>query len=220
MSSGRRWEVSPRAFRKDGHKEQTHRYLGYLAFLADYQSGGHRGLCRSAPRENLCGNAKVRETFTDLMVPVPTAKEVKETGCVPIIQKLLEERLKFEELDAECLVNCDICQSKNLKSENGVNVHLLQHPCFCLKRITFNIDEKMDFTKEKTPVQIDEGLRIGGYEYELYHTIIQTGKWSLLCYRKEVRAYTKRRPGLVYYKFYSIPTQVCAWCSTFPDQAS
>ena len=34
----------------------------------------------------------------------------------------------------------------------------------------------MDFTKEKTPVQIDEGLRIGGYEYELYHTIIQTGK--------------------------------------------
>ena len=33
-----------------------------------------------------------------------------------------------------------------------------------------------DFTKEKTPVKIDEGLWIGSYKYELYHTIIHTGK--------------------------------------------
>jgi ubiquitin carboxyl-terminal hydrolase 35/38 len=33
-----------------------------------------------------------------------------------------------------------------------------------------------DFTKEKTPVKIDEGLWIGGYEYELYNTIIHSGK--------------------------------------------
>ena len=37
------------------------------------------------------------ETFTALGVPVPTTKEVKQTGCVPAIQKLSEERLKFYE---------------------------------------------------------------------------------------------------------------------------
>ena len=37
------------------------------------------------------------ETFTALGVPMPTTKEVKETGCVPAIQKLSEERLKFYE---------------------------------------------------------------------------------------------------------------------------
>ena len=37
-------------------------------------------------------NVRVREeTFTDLVLQVPTAKEVKETGCVPTMQKLLEE---------------------------------------------------------------------------------------------------------------------------------
>ena len=44
-----------------------------------------------------------------------------------------------------------------------------------LSRSGFNI-EKMDFTKEKTPVKVDEGLWIGDYEYELYHTIIHTGR--------------------------------------------
>ena len=123
-----------------------------------------------------CGNVKVREeTFTDLVVPVPTAKEVKETGCVPTIQKLLEERLKFEELDAECLVNCDVCQKKTQVGKWSEIASPPAHLCLCLNRFTFNI-EKMDFTKEKTPVKVDEGLWIGGYEYELYHTIIHTGK--------------------------------------------
>lgn len=43
------------------------------------------------------GNVKVwEETFPDFVVPVPMAKKVKHSSCVPTIQKLLEERLKFE----------------------------------------------------------------------------------------------------------------------------
>ena len=42
----------------------------------------------------VCGNVKVREeTFTDLVVPVPTEKEAKASGSVPTAQKLLDERL-------------------------------------------------------------------------------------------------------------------------------
>ena len=123
-----------------------------------------------------CGTVRVRqETFTDLVVPVPTAKEVEETGCVPTIQKLLDERLKFEELDAECLVNCDVCQKKTQVRKWSEIASPPAHLCLCLNRFTFDI-EKRDFTKEKTPVKVDEGLWIGDYEYELYHTIIHTGK--------------------------------------------
>ena len=49
------------------------------------------------------------------------------------------------------------------------------HLCLCLNRFTFNM-ESFDFTKEKTPVKIDESLWIGGYEYERYHAIIHSGK--------------------------------------------
>ena len=123
-----------------------------------------------------CRDVKVRqEAFTDLVVPVPTAEEVEEMGCVPTIQKLLEERLKFEELDAECLVHCDRCKKK---TRVGKWTEIASHPahlCLCLNRLSFN-REKMDFTKEKTPVKVDEGLWIGDYEYELYHTIIHTGE--------------------------------------------
>ena len=37
------------------------------------------------------------------MVPIPTTKKVKDTGCV---------RLTFEKLDVECLVSCDNCPIK------------------------------------------------------------------------------------------------------------
>ena len=124
----------------------------------------------------VCGNVKIREeTFTDLVLPVPTAKEVQQTGRVPTTQMLFEERLKFEEMDAENLVSCDICQKKTQAGKWSEITSPPAHLCLCLNRFTFNL-EKMDFTKEKTPVKIDEGLWIGQYEYELYHTIIHTGK--------------------------------------------
>ena len=122
-----------------------------------------------------CGNIRVRqEAFTDLVVPVPTAKEVKETGRVPTMQELLDERLKLEELDAECLVNCDICRRMTQVRRWSEIASPPAHLCLCLNRFTFHF-EKMLFTKEKTPVKIDEGIWIGGYEYKLYHAIIHSG---------------------------------------------
>ena len=124
-----------------------------------------------------CGNIKVRkETFTDLVVPVPTAKEAQESGYVPTMQQLLEERLKSEEMDdADNLVTCDICERKTRAVKWSEITTPPAHLCLCLNRFTFNM-ETFNFTKEKTPVKVDEGLSIGGYVYELYHTIIHTGK--------------------------------------------
>eukprot|EP00438_Fugacium_kawagutii_P025822 Skav200500 [mRNA] locus=scaffold450:321056:323736:- [translate_table: standard] len=123
-----------------------------------------------------CGNVKVREeTFTDLVLPVPTAKEVEKSGIVPTIQVLLQDRLKFEHMDSDNLVECPVCQKKTHAGKWSEISRPPAHLVLCLNRFTFDMD-KMDFTKEKTPVKIDESVFIGGYEYELYHTIIHTGK--------------------------------------------
>ena len=123
-----------------------------------------------------CGNVRVREeTFTDLVVPVPTEDAVKASGIVPTIQMLLEQRLQFEEMDSDNLVECEHCQRKTQAGKWSEITSPPFHLCLCLNRFTFSL-EKMDFTKEKTPVKVDEGLRIGPYEYELYHAIIHTGK--------------------------------------------
>ena len=90
-------------------------------------------------------------------------------------QEVLDKRIKLEELDAECLVNCDICRNKTRVRRWSEIASPPAHLCLGLNRFTFHF-EKMDFTKEKTPVKIDEGLWIGGYEYELYHAIIHSGR--------------------------------------------
>lgn len=124
----------------------------------------------------VCGHIKAKpETFTDLVLSVPTEEQVKAAGSIPTTQALLEDRLKFEELDADCLVNCDRCQDKRQMGKWCEIVSPPCHICICLNRFTFNV-EKMDFTKEKTPVRVDGPLKIGPYEYELYHVIIHTGK--------------------------------------------
>jgi hypothetical protein len=91
-------------------------------------------------------------------------------------QKLLEELLKSEEMDdPNNLVVCEKCRAKTCAVKWTEITQPPQHLCLCLNRFTFN-KQTDDFTKEKTPVKIDEGLWIGGYEYELYHTIIHSGK--------------------------------------------
>eukprot|EP00438_Fugacium_kawagutii_P015303 Skav221892 [mRNA] locus=scaffold1395:645809:648640:+ [translate_table: standard] len=123
-----------------------------------------------------CGNVKVREeTFTDLVLPVPTAKEVEKSGIVPTIQVLLQNRLKFERMDSDNLVECPVCQKKTQAGKWSEISRPPAHLILCLNRFTFDMDEK-DFTKEKTPVKIDESVFIGGYEYEVYQSIIHTGK--------------------------------------------
>ena len=78
----------------------------------------------------VCGEIKVREeTFTDLVLPVPSAEQVRESGTVPTMQKLLFQKcLKCEEMDA-------------CPRASNVPGH----------RFAFNM-QTYDFTKEKTQV--------------------------------------------------------------------
>ncbi len=120
-----------------------------------------------------CENVRVRQPLQTLWCQCPRPKDVK-AGRVPT-QEVLDKRIKLEELDAECLVNCDICRNKTRVRRWSEIASPPAHLCLGLNRFTFHF-EKMDFTKEKTPVKIDEGLWIGGYEYELYHAIIHSGR--------------------------------------------
>ena len=82
---------------------------------------------------------------------------------MPTLQTLLEEQLKFEELDAACLVSCDFCRKKTQAAKWSEIASPPAHLCLRLNRFAFNI-EKTDLTKEKAPVKI-EGLWIGDYAY-------------------------------------------------------
>eukprot|EP00438_Fugacium_kawagutii_P015774 Skav224437 [mRNA] locus=scaffold3233:142580:143421:+ [translate_table: standard] len=138
-----------------------------IRFVFDKLGGGDQLLLHEVfsgqLRENTqcseCGNVKVREeTFTDLVLPVPTAKEVEKCGIVPTIQVLLQERLKSEHMDSDNLVECPVCQKKTQAGKwiSRPPAHLV----LCLNRFTFDMD-KMEWY---------------GKEYELYHAIIHTGK--------------------------------------------
>ena len=124
-----------------------------------------------------CGKVRVREeTFTDLVVPIPTEEAVKASGIIPNIQMLLEQLLQFEEMDTDNLVECEHCNHRKTQSVKWTETTSPpRHLCLCLNRFTFDVD-KMDFTKNKSPVKVDSGLHIGPYEYELYHAIIHTGQ--------------------------------------------
>ena len=46
-----------------------------------------------------------------------------------------------------------------------------------------------DYTKEKTPVEVDEGLWIGPHQYELYNKIIHSGKIWKTCFQRTLLRY-------------------------------
>ena len=177
------WDILqefPENYRSGEHQDVTET----IRFVFDKLGGSDQELLKEVFGGRLremtqckgCGSVRIQEeSFTDIVVPVPTAKEVNETGRVPTIQELLDERLKFEELDAECLVTCESCRRKTQVCRWSEIASPPAHLCLCLNRFGFDM-EKSNFTKEKTPVQIDKGLWIGGYEYELYHAIIHSGK--------------------------------------------
>ncbi|CAJ1372296.1 unnamed protein product [Effrenium voratum] len=177
------WDILqafPDAYRSGEQQDVTET----IRFVFDKLGGSDQPLIREVFAGNLqeklqckvCGTVKEREeTFMDLVLSVPTEQQVTASGVVPTTQMLLNERLKFEELDDDCLVTCERCQEKRKMGKWCEIVSPPAHLCICLNRFTFNM-EKMDFTKEKTPIKVDEGLRIGAYEYELYHVILHTGK--------------------------------------------
>eukprot|EP00438_Fugacium_kawagutii_P025823 Skav200501 [mRNA] locus=scaffold450:329460:329783:- [translate_table: standard] len=78
-------------------------------------------------------------------------------------------------MDSDNLVECPVCQRKTQAGKWSEISRPPAHLVLCLNRFTFD-KKKMNFTKEKTPVKIDESVFIGGYEYELYNAIIHTGK--------------------------------------------
>ena len=178
------WDIL-QAFPADYRSGEQQDVTETIRFVFDKLGGSDQALLREVFAGQLqetiqcreCGKIKVREeTFTDLVLPVPTAEQAKESGIVPTMQKLLEERLKCEEMDdPNNLVTCENCQKKTFAVKWSEITRPPPHLCLCLNRFTFNM-QTYDFTKEKTPVKIDEGLWIGGYEYELYHSIIHTGK--------------------------------------------
>ena len=94
------------------------------------------------------------------MVPIPTTKKTKDTGCV---------RLTFEKLDVECLVNCDNCPIKPSWQVEW-NCIFSRIFCLCLHRSAFT-RKTMDVTREKMHVKIDEGLWSASYVHDLYHTM-------------------------------------------------
>jgi len=124
----------------------------------------------------VCGNIKTRpETFSDLVLTVPKQADALKAGIMPTTQMLLDERLQYELMDEECLVSCDTCQTKTRAGKWCEIVSPPAHICICLNRFSFNI-EAMDFTKEKTPVQVDGTVQIGPFTYVLYFVIVHTGK--------------------------------------------
>lgn len=127
-------------------------------------------------RCQVCATIKTRpETFTDLVLPVPTADEVEKTGVVPTVQNLLDQRLQFELMDEDEPVNCDTCNQKQRFGKWCEIVSPPAHLCVCLNRFSFDL-KAMAMIKEKTPVKVDGVVQIGPFTYVLYFVIVHTGK--------------------------------------------
>ena len=101
------WDIL-QAFPADYRSGEQQDVTETIRFAFDKLGGSDQALLREVFAGQLqekiqcreCGKIKVREeTFTDLVLPVPTAEQAKESGIVPTMQKLLEERLKCEEMD-------------------------------------------------------------------------------------------------------------------------
>eukprot|EP00928_Gymnodinium_smaydae_P018204 TRINITY_DN1692_c0_g1_i1.p1 TRINITY_DN1692_c0_g1~~TRINITY_DN1692_c0_g1_i1.p1 ORF type:complete len:1153 (+),score=163.20 TRINITY_DN1692_c0_g1_i1:165-3461(+) len=124
----------------------------------------------------VCKNVKTKpETFTDLVLPVPTEQQVLSSGVLPTIQGLINQRLQFEYLDDDNLLECECCQRKQRHGKWSEIVSPPMHLCLCLNRFAFDI-KTMDLAKEKTPIYINPELQIGPFSYELYFVIVHSGE--------------------------------------------
>mmetsp|Transcript_117375 Transcript_117375/g.318636 ORF Transcript_117375/g.318636 Transcript_117375/m.318636 type:complete len:322 (+) Transcript_117375:1-966(+) len=155
-----------------------------IRFVFDQLGGFEQALIREVFAGELaektqcqvCGHVKSRpETFSDLVLTVPPEEEAKAWGTIPTTQMLLDERLKFERLDDDALLECETCQKKQPVGKWAEIVSPPAHLCICLNRFTFNM-KTCDFTKEKTPIRVDGGVQIGQFRYELYFVIFHSGQ--------------------------------------------
>lgn len=124
----------------------------------------------------VCKSVKNRpETFSDLVLSVPKADQVVKAGVVPTTQALLDQRLYFELMDENELVDCDTCRKKQRAGKWCEIVSPPAHLCICLNRFSFDV-KALAMTKEKTPVRVDGAVQIGPFTYVLYFVIVHTGK--------------------------------------------
>merc|ERR1719162_1095148 len=124
----------------------------------------------------VCGNVRNRpETFTDLVLPVPTEEQVMQTGMIPNTQVLLNQRLQYEMMSDDNKLDCQNCGARTQHGKWAEISSPPRHLCICLNRFTYNV-QKQDFAKEKTPIAIDGSLQIGPFVYDLYMVIVHTGK--------------------------------------------
>lgn len=127
-----------------------------------------------------CGTIKSRpETFLHLVLSVPPEATVMQTRMVPSVQSLLNKRLEQEVMSEDNQLFCEPCQHKRDHLKWCEIASPPAHLCMLLSRFVFNL-EKGDFTKEKTPLQIDGVIQIqsaiGPLAYELYMVIVHTGQ--------------------------------------------
>merc|ERR1712110_1082222 len=93
------------------------------------------------------------ETFTDLVLTPPQEKDVLKGQVMPTIQGLINQRLQFEYLDDDNMLECHACNKRQRHGKWCEIVSPPQHLCLCISRFSFDM---------KT--------------YELYMVIIHTGK--------------------------------------------
>lgn len=124
----------------------------------------------------VCMNVKAKpETFSDLVLPVPSVDEVQVAMVMPTVQALINQRLQFEYLDEDNMLECERCQQKQRHGKWSEIVSPPQQLCLCLNRFRFDM-KAMNLIKEKTLIYVDPVLRIGPFSYELYMVIVHTGK--------------------------------------------
>lgn len=172
--------VFPDIYRSGEQQDVTECIRLVFDKLGGYEQSLIRDTFAGELKENtqcqVCGNIRGRpETFTDLVLSVPTEEQVMQSGMLPNTQILLNQRLQFEMMTDDNLLHCEQCQ-KNTKAGKWAEITSPpKHLCICLNRFTYNV-QKQDFAKEKTPIKIDGTLQIGPFSYDLYMVIVHTGK--------------------------------------------
>ena len=113
-----------------------------------------------------------------------TYKEKYETRSRPhllknrpaTIDKCLEALQEIEEMDGDCLVDCDICKTKTKSTiqtciEKGGNLLVV-----CLKRFRREIrDGELVWIKNNNPVEFEEYLYVADTNYKLFAVIDHLG---------------------------------------------
>lgn len=122
-----------------------------------------------------CGSVKeTPETFSEMILPVPSEEEAMMSGVLPTTQGLLNQVLQIEYLSDDACLFCEQCQQK---TRTGKWSEILSPPAhFCLHLGREKYDPKLGVIKVKTPVRVEATLQIGPFTYELYMVIVHTGK--------------------------------------------